>query len=232
MFYYGWFDYTGYFLVIIGAMITVVADLYINSNYRKYKRRKVQNGLTGCEVAQTILKANGLEDVYVVETRGMLSDHYDPTRKVVRLSKDVFHGSSIASTSVAAHECGHAIQDKVGYAPLRFRSFLIPFVNIGSHLGYLIVVLGLLFGHPNIAWGGVGLLLLLLLFQLVTLPVEFNASKRAGEELQKLQLLSLDEQPESKKMLRSAAYTYVASLANTILQLLRLVMIVGSRDDN
>lgn len=232
MFYYGWFDYTGYFLVIIGAVITIAADLYVNASYRKYKHKKSKGNLTGCEVAQAILKANGLSDVYVVETRGVLSDHYDPSRKVVRLSKDIFHGSSIASTSVAAHECGHAIQDKVGYAPLRFRSFLIPFVNIGSHLGYLAIVLGLCFGHPNIAWGGIGLLLFLLLFQLVTLPVEFNASKRAEEELSKLSLLTKEEQQESKKMLRSAAYTYVASLANMILQLLRLVLIVGSRDDN
>lgn len=230
--YYFGYDMIGWILTGIGALITIVADVYVNSSYKKYKRIKTEKGLTGFEVARKILDENGLKDVYVVETSGVLSDHYDPRRKTVRLSKDIFHGTSIASVSVAAHECGHALQDKTGYTFMKVRSFLIPFTNFGSKFGYIALFIGLIFGIMDFAWAGIGLLLLIVLFQLVTLPVEFNASFRANLQLEKLDVLDSHERTHSKKMLRSAAYTYVASLATTILEILRLVLIVASRSSD
>lgn len=223
----------GWILVIIGAVITIAADVYVNSSYRKYKKVKTKGGLTGCEVARKILDSNGLNDVYVVEIDGVLSDHYDPRRKTVRLSQDIFHGTSVAAVSVAAHEVGHALQDKDGYLFLRFRSFLVPFTNFGSKFGYIALFIGLIFNIMDFAWAGIGLLLLIVVFQLVTLPVEFNASNRAELQLKKHQFLEREEQEQSKKMLKSAAYTYVASLATTILEILRLLLIVigRSRDE-
>ncbi len=229
MIYYYGYDMIGWILVGIGAIITIAADAYVNSSYRKYKRVKTNQELTGCEVARKILDANGLNDVYVVETSGVLSDHYDPKRKTVRLSKDIFHGTSIASVSVAAHEVGHALQDKTGYTFMKVRSFLVPFTNFGSKFGYVALFIGLIFGIMDFAWAGIGLLLLIVLFQLVTLPVEFNASFRAEMQLDKLGILDKGEQAASKKMLRAAAYTYVASLVTTILEILRLLLIVMAR---
>ncbi len=228
--YYG-MDLTGWILIVIASIITIVADAYVNKSYGKYKRIKNENGLTGVEVARQILDANGLEDIHVVETSGVLSDHYDPSRKVVRLSKEIFHGTTIASSSVAAHEVGHAIQDKDNYIMIRIRGMLVPFVNFGSKFGYIVLFIGLLFGYINLAWGGIALLLLILIFQLVTLPVEFDASKRALVQLERQNILSHEELTGSKSMLKAAAYTYVAGLANTILQILRLVLIVLDRDD-
>jgi len=229
--YYG-LDLTGWILIVVASIITIVADVYVNNSYRKYKRINNKNGLSGCEVARKILDSNGLTSVHVVETSGILSDHYDPSRKVVRLSKDIFHGTTLASSAVAAHEVGHAIQDRDNYIFIRIRGFLVPFVNFGSKFGYIVLLIGLIFGYMDLAWGGIGLLLLILLFQLVTLPVEFNASNRALMELKKLSLLEADELEGSSKMLRAAAYTYVASLANTVLQILRLILIVANRSDD
>lgn len=225
------FDYTGYGLVILGTIITLVAQFLVNNRYNKYKKIDTSKGITGVEVARQILDENGLQDVHVTETRGLLSDHYDPTRKVVRLSHDVFHGTSIASVSVAAHECGHAIQHKEGYIFIKIRGFLVPFVNFGSNFGYIAIVIGLLFGWFDLAWAGIGLLLLILLFQLVTLPTEFNASSRALKILEKDNILTSNELGGSKQMLGAAALTYVAGLASTLLQILRLVLVVGNRDD-
>jgi len=229
--YYG-LDLTGWFLIIVAAIITIAADIYVNNSYRKYKKMECKNKLSGCEIARKILDNNGLTDVHVVETTGILSDHYDPTRKVVRLSKEIFHGTSIASVAVASHEVGHAIQDRDKYLFIRFRSFLVPFVNFGSRFGYIILLIGLIFGYIDLAWGGIGLLLLILLFQLVTLPVEFNASSRALIQLNKLAILEKEEIDGANKMLKAAAYTYVAGLANTILQILRLILVVSSRNDD
>lgn len=226
------YDYTGYGLVILGTIITLVAQFLVSSRYNKYKKINSDKGLTGVEVARKILDSNGLNDVYVTETKGVLSDHYDPNRKVVRLSHEVFHGSSIASISVAAHECGHAIQHKEGYIFIKIRGFLVPIVNLSSHLGYIAIMIGLLFNFIDLAWGGIGLLLLILLFQLVTLPTEFNASSRALKILEEDNILSVDEIGGSKKMLGAAALTYVASLASTLLQILRLVLIVSNRSDD
>ena len=227
MFYYMYF---GYGLVIIAFLITLLADIYLRTRYSKYKKINVKSGLTGAEVAREILKNNGLENVYVVETKGYLTDHYDPRAKVVRLSTDIYNGDSIASVSVAAHECGHAVQDKEGYFFLRFRSFLVPIVNFSSKFGYLAVLIGLIFGAMNLAWVGIFLLVAILLFQLITLPVEFNASKRGKIFLTKLKIVDQSERSMASSMLGAAAMTYVASLISTLLELLRLVLIVMGND--
>lgn len=227
MFYYMYF---GYGLVIIAFLITLLADIYLRTRYSKYKKINVKSGLTGAEVAREILKNNGLENVYVVETKGYLTDHYDPRAKVVRLSTDIYNGDSIASVSVAAHECGHAVQDKEGYFFLRFRSFLVPIVNFSSKFGYLAVLIGLIFGAMNLAWVGIFLLVAILLFQLITLPVEFNASRRGKIFLSKLKIVDQSERSMASSMLGAAAMTYVASLISTLLELLRLVLIVMGND--
>lgn len=229
MFYYG-YDPT-YILVLIGFLITLVAQIFVNSSYKKYKKVNTKSGLQGFEVARRILDMNGLNNVEIVETKGELSDHYDPTRKVVRLSTDIYHGATIASSSVAAHECGHAVQDKEGYFFLRLRASLVPIVNISSKVGYFAIVIGLIFGAMKLAWLGIFLELAILFFQLITLPVEFNASKRAAEYLKKEALIEASEQEGSKKMLNAAAMTYVASVVATLLEILRLVLIVSNRDD-
>ena len=227
-YYYG-FDYT-YVLVLIGFLITFLAQMYVKSSYSKYKKISTKSGLDGFEVARRILDQNGLNNVDIVEVQGELTDHYDPSRKVVRLSTDIFHGKTIASSSVAAHECGHAVQDKEDYFFLRFRSSLVPFANISSKLGYIAIMIGLIFGMIKLAWIGIALEMIILLFQLITLPVEFDASRRAAEFLKKEALIEKQEQVGSKKMLNAAALTYVASVVSTLLSVLRLVLIVSSRD--
>lgn len=227
MFYYMYF---GYGLVIIAFLITLVADIYLRTRYSKYKKVKVKSGMTGAEVAREILKDNGLDNIYVVETRGYLTDHYDPRAKVVRLSTDIYNGDSIASVSVAAHECGHAVQDKEGYFFLKLRSFLVPIVNFSTKFGYLAVLIGLIFGSMNLAWIGIILLVAILLFQLITLPVEFNASKRGKIFLSKLKVVDSGEKSMASSMLMAAAMTYLASLISTLLDLLRLVLVVMSND--
>ena len=227
MFYYMYF---GYGLVLIAFLITLVADIYLRTRYSKYKKVKVKSGMTGAEVAREILKENGLDNIYVVETKGYLTDHYDPRAKVVRLSTDIYNGDSIASVSVAAHECGHAVQDKEGYFFLKFRSFLVPIVNFSTKFGYLAVLIGLIFGSMNLAWIGIILLVAILLFQLITLPVEFNASKRGKIFLSKLKVVDSGEKSMASSMLMAAAMTYVASLISTLLDLLRLVLVVMSND--
>jgi Zn-dependent membrane protease YugP len=215
-------------ILLIGAAISIVAQIYVTGNYSKYKKVATKSQMTGLEVARTILDSHGLNNVYVVETNGMLSDHYDPSRKVVRLSNEIFHGTSIASYSVAAHEVGHAIQDKEKYNFMQFRSKIFPMVNISSYGGYIAVLIGLIFGHPETFWIGIALELVVLFFQLITLPVEFDASRRALAELKKHELLSKKELTSSKKMLNAAAFTYVAGVINTILQILRLILIFGN----
>ena len=229
MFYYG-YDPT-YILVLIGFIITLVAQFFVSSSYKKYKKINTKSGLQGFEVARRILDSNGLTNVDIVETKGELTDHYDPERKVVRLSSDIYHGATIASSSVAAHECGHAVQDKEGYFFLRLRASLVPLVNFSSKAGYIALMIGLLFGWLELAWFGIFLELAILFFQLITLPVEFDASRRAAELLKREALVEKGEQAGSKKMLNAAAMTYVASVVSTLLQILRLVLIVSNRDD-
>ena len=187
--------------------------------------------MTGFDVARKILDENGLKDIYVTEVRGNLTDHYDPVRKVIRLSTDIFHGKTIASSSVAAHEVGHAIQDKEGYSFMRFRSMMFPLVRFSSYGGYIAILVGALFGLMDLIWFGIGLEIVILLFQIITLPVEFNASSRAKDELAKYNLLNNNEINSSDRMLRAAAYTYVASVLTTILQILRLIVMFSDRDN-
>lgn len=213
------------FLYILILVIPIIAQIRINLAYNKYKKVKNDKGITGFEVARKILDSNGLEDIYVVETSGNLTDHYDPSRKVIKLSKDIFHGSSIAAASVAAHECGHAIQDKESYIFMRIRSFLVPVVNLVSSLSWIVIFIGLISEAFNIFLFGIGLISISLVFQLVTLPVEFDASKRANEELVKLKLVNKDESDGVKSMLGAAAMTYVASVLTSILEIIRLILL-------
>ena len=232
MFYYTEYNLIGYALILIGFIITLFADIYLQSTYRKMRKQTNTKKITGAEVARKILEKNKLENVYVVETRGVLSDHYDPRQKVVRLSPEVYEGTSIASLAVASHEVGHAIQDKDGYIFMRIRAFLVPLVHFGSKFGYIAIFLGLIFSMIDLAWSVVGLLLLILLFQLVTLPVEFDASRRAKSELDCLNLSSASENQSVVKMLRAAAFTYVASLVTTIMEILRLVLVILGQDQD
>ncbi|MBQ2872849.1 MAG: zinc metallopeptidase [Bacilli bacterium] len=221
-----------YALPFLGFIITLVAQIYVNNSYNKYKYQGLKNKATGAEIARTILDKNGLKDVKVKEVKGNLTDYYDPKKRVVSLSTDIYQGDTIASASVAAHECGHAIQHKEGYIFLKVRSALVPFVNFSTKIGYLVVIIGLIFSFPKVALIGLMLLLAMLLFQLVTLPVEFNASSRAKKQLIKLNVIDDYELDDSSTMLRAAALTYVASLITTLLQILRLALIVlGRRDD-
>ena len=219
-----------YGLTILAVIITIGAQFFVSSSYKKYSAVLNKKKISGRDIAKHILEKHGLSDVYVVETTGYLSDHYDPTRKVVRLSKDIFNGETIAAASVAAHECGHALQDKDGYSFMRIRSMLVPFVNFSSYAGYIAIVIGILFQSIDIIWLGIGLEIVILLFQLVTLPVEIDASKRALEELEKDHLLVDGELKQSKTMLTAAAMTYVASVATAVLEIVRLILIYGNQD--
>lgn len=221
-----------YGLPLLGVLVTAVAQWFVTHNYNKYKNVKNKGNLTGAEVASRILKKHNINNVKICEISGELTDHYDPTKKVVNLSHDIHSGTSIASVSVAAHECGHVLQDKYKYTFMKFRSMLVPIVNFSTKIGYLVVMIGLIFGFIKLAWIGIILLLAMLLFQLVTLPVEFNASSRALKELKEMKLLENYEVDDSKSMLTAAAFTYVAGMLSTLLQILRLALtIIGRRDD-
>lgn len=189
------------------------------------------SGISGFDTARRILDRNGLENINIVEISGNLTDHYDPRQKVIRLSHDIYSGTSIASVAVAAHECGHAIQDKEGYKALRIRNAIVPTVNICSKLGYVVIFLGLLMGYFNLAMIGFLLLCVILVFQLVTLPVEFNASNRAKTQIKNLDIINERGQNGVSDMLIAAAMTYVASVASTLLQLLRMFLIIIDRRD-
>lgn len=217
-------------LAIIVILIPLIAQIGVSSNYQKYKRVKNTKELTGYDVARKILDENGLGDIYIVETRGELTDHYDPTKKVVRLSSDIYHGKTIAAMSVAAHECGHAVQDKEGYTFMRIRSAIFPIVNVATSISYWIILLGFLFELLDLIYIGIALTCLGLLFQIVTLPVEFDASKRAGVFLKEYNLATEDESKEVKKMLGAAAMTYVAGVLASALQILRLILLARNND--
>lgn len=217
-------------LFIIGLIITIWAQAKVNNAYNKFRKVRCTKGLSGFEAARHILDKYGYNDVHIVETRGTLTDHYDPTHNVVRLSKDIFHGESIASIAVAAHEVGHVIQHKKGYAFMRIRSFLVPVVNLISTIGYFVMFVSIFAGITTYLMFGIIMILAALAFQLVTLPVEFDASKRANEELFALGIIDPSEATKTKEMLQAAAFTYVASLITTILNLLRLILMTRNRD--
>lgn len=216
-------------LIWIGLILTITSQIIVSSSYSRYKKKLNNKDLTGYDVARKILDKNKLNDIIILETKGNLTDHYDPARKTIKLSTDIYHGSSIASLAVAAHECGHAIQDKDGYKPMRIRSKIIPTVNICTRIGYLAIIIGAIFSYKLIEIGII-LLLALLAFQIITLPVEFNASKRALNELKTNRFLDKDETKDAKNMLLAAAFTYVASMLSTLLEILRYALIFADRD--
>jgi Zn-dependent membrane protease YugP len=213
-----------YFLLLL--IIPIYAQMKVQRAYKKYSQVPASNGYTGAEVARKILDENGLYNVRVEETHGVLSDHYDPTSKVVRLSSSNYHGHSLAGTAVAAHEVGHAIQDKEDYSFMRIRHKLVPVANIGSNLSWILILAGMLLGILNLAWLGVLFMGAAVLFQFVTLPVEFNASNRAMKQVVALGVIGADEERETKKVLDAAALTYVAAAAVAVLELLRFVFIL------
>ena len=218
-----------YGLVGISLLITLGAQAFITSSYSKFSKQRNTNNITGAEAARIVLDKNGLVNVKVEKVSGYLSDHYDPKTKTVRLSEANYTEPSIASVAVACHECGHAIQDKDGYTFLRIRRTMVPFVNICSHAGYISIILGGVMGLLGLVWLGIAAEVMILIFQLVTLPVEFDASKRGLQQIRTEQLLIGNEQKNSKTMLTAAALTYVAGVATTIIQILRLVLIYGRR---
>ena len=233
MFYPFYFDPT-YFLVIIGAVLCLLASGKVRSTYSRYQRVRSASGLTGSEAAQRILYYSGIHDVRVEHVSGHLTDHYDPRSKVLRLSDSTYSSPSVAAIGVAAHECGHAVQHAKGYAPLSLRSALVPVANFGSTIAWPLIIIGFLFNNQtsnlliNI---GIVAFSLAVLFQIVTLPVEFNASSRALAVLGETGMLQSEELSMTRKVLSAAALTYVASAASAILQLLRLVLLSNRRND-
>ena len=217
-------------IIIIGAtLITGGAQTYISANYKKYKQIGVKSNKNGFDVAREILDRNGLSNVLIIETQGELTDHYDPSKKCVRLSHDIYNGKTIAAVSVASHECGHAIQDKNGYKFLRFRNSIVPFVNFSSKIGYIAIAAGLALSILNLLYIGIAFELVILLFQLVTLPVEFNASSRALKLIKEYGIVSEEEHDGAKKMLTSAALTYVAGVLSTLAEILRYILLFAGR---
>lgn len=221
-----------YGLTIISLVITLGAQLFVNVTYKKYSKVRNERGLTGKEAARYLLDKHGLKDVKVSKTSGFLSDHYDPRSKVVRLSEENYDRASISAVSVACHECGHAIQDKEGYIFMRMRASLIPITNFASMAGYIAIVLGCCFGSLNLIWLGILCEVVILMFQLITLPVEFDASRRALRELDYAHFFNSNELKKGKTVLRAAALTYVAGVATTVIQILRLFLMYGGRRDD
>lgn len=230
MFFY-YYDWT-YMLVVIGALICLAASARVNRVFARYSTVRSHSGMTGREAAEQILRRNGIYDVQVIHIPGNLTDHYNPGKKTLGLSDSVYNSSSVAAIGVAAHECGHAVQHAVGYAPLSIRGALVPVANFGSALSWPLILIGLLMNSQMSALLiNLGILLFsaAVLFQIVTLPVEFNASGRAVKVLESSGMLYPDEVGDVKKVLRAAALTYVASAASMILQFLRLIIIGGRR---
>lgn len=232
--YYPMFYDPTYILVMIGVVICLLASAKMNSTFSKYSRVRSHSGMTGKEVAEALLHREGIYDVRVEYVAGNLTDHYDPRSKVLRLSDATYQQTSVAAIGVAAHECGHAIQHARGYAPLSIRSVLVPVANFGSSIAWPLIIIGLIMNSQTSQLFlnlGVIAFSMAVLFQIVTLPVEFNASRRALKILGNTGMLYPDEVRETRKVLTAAALTYIAGAASAILQLLRLIMISNSRRD-
>lgn len=228
--YYGFFDPT-ILLVLIGVVLSMAASAKVNSTFSKFSRVRSRTGMTGAETAKRLLDSQGIYDVQIRRVSGNLTDHYDPRTKTVNLSESVYDSASVAAVGVAAHECGHAMQDNADYVPLKLRGAIVPVANIGAQLSWPLILLGVFiggFGSPVVS---IGILLfsLSVIFQLVTLPVEFNASSRAVRLLDSTGILAGEEVGYTKQVLGAAALTYVAAAAGSILQLLRLVILFGGR---
>lgn len=221
-----YFDPT-YFLLIIGMLLAMGASAKLKTTFARYSNIRSYSGMTGAQTAQRILQSAGIYDVQVVPISGHLTDHYDPAKKQVCLSEPIYNRNSLAAVGVAAHECGHAIQHAQNYAPLNLRSAIVPVANIGSSLSWPIFILGLIFSMRGLLMTGIILFTAAVIFQLVTLPVEYNASSRALKMLENTGILIPDEVSGARKVLSAAALTYVAALAASILQLLRLVILAG-----
>lgn len=231
-----YFDMTYIVIVAPAIIFSLIASSKVNSTFRKYSRVRAASGLTGAEVARRILDANGFANVAIEQVSGSLTDHYDPRANVIRLSQPVYGSSSVAAIGVAAHETGHAVQYAVGYSPIKLRAAIIPATNIGSKLAMPLIILGLILSATaakfiTIAYAGIICFSLSALFQLITLPVEFNASRRALNTIEGFGILSGSEQDGARKVLSAAAMTYVAALAVSLAQLLRLLLMVQRRDN-
>ena len=226
-----YWDWT-YILVIIAAIISAVASMKVNTTFSRYSGVRAISGMTGAEAAQRILRSQGIMDVQVRHVSGNLTDHYDPRSKILNLSDSVYGSTSVAAIGVAAHECGHAVQHQVGYAPLNIRSTLVPIANFGQTISWPLILIGFLLNgsvSQMFLYAGVILFSAAVLFQLVTLPVEFNASSRALRLLQDNGILASDEIGKTRKVLSAAALTYVAGAIGAIVQLLRLLILIGGR---
>ena len=228
--YYGYYFDPTYILIIIAAIISLIAQWRVNSAFSKYSRVASMSGMTGAQAARMILQSNGINDVSVQRISGKLTDHYNPSTKVLNLSESVYGSTSVAAIGVAAHECGHAIQHAGGYFPLSLRTALVPVANIGSQLSWVFIIVGAILSfNQTLITIGIIMFSAAVLFQLVTLPVEFNASARALEQLESNGILYRDEVSQTRKVLSAAALTYVAAAATAILQLLRLIILFGGR---
>lgn len=232
---YGFLWDPTYVLIIIGAVICMLASARVRTTYSRYSGFRSNSQMTGAQAALRILQSQGIYDVQVIHVSGSLTDHYNPMNKTLALSDDVYQSDSVAAVGVAAHECGHAVQHARGYVPLRIRGAMVPIVNFGSFLSWPLIIIGFLMNQQTghlIMEIGIILFSLVVLFQLVTLPVEFNASHRALKILKQTQILDSQELKYTRKVLSAAAMTYVASAAAAILQLLRIVLLFGGdRDD-
>lgn len=226
-----WYYDSTYILVVIGALLCLLASARVKSTYAKYQKVRSLSGMTGAQAAERILQYSGIYDVSIARVSGNLTDNYDPRSKVLNLSETVYDNNSVAAIGVAAHECGHAIQHNRGYAALKFRAALVPVANFGATISWPIIILGVVFSYSQTLIN-IGILLFasVVVFQLVTLPVEFNASRRAVNVLNESGILYDEEVKFTKKVLGAAALTYVAGAASVILQLLRLVLLFGGRD--
>ncbi|WP_352397140.1 zinc metallopeptidase [[Clostridium] aminophilum] len=227
--YYGYYFDPTYFLILIAIAISGIASMKMKSTFLKYTRVSSRLGLTGAETAKRILESQGISDVQVVHVAGELTDHYDPRTRTVNLSDPVYASTSIAAVGVAAHECGHAVQDAVGYVPLQVRGAIVPVVNIGSSLSWPMILIGVFLSQGRLISLGIVLFSFSVIFQLVTLPVEFNASHRALRLLESTGILIRDEVNDTRKVLTAAALTYVAATIGSLLQLLRLLILFGGR---
>lgn len=228
-FYYWGFDWT-YILIIIALVISLAVQMNMKSTFQKYSRVRSASGLTGAQTAERILHSAGIYHVRVERIHGNLNDHYDPRTKVIKLSDSIYGSNSLAAVGVAAHECGHAIQDATGYAPLNIRSALVPAANLGSGLSWPLFLIGLIFSIRPLLTAGIILFCAALLFQLVTLPVEFNASGRALRTLEQTGIMAPQEIRDTRKVLGAAAMTYVAAVVASLMQLLRLILLSRRND--
>ncbi|MBB5172867.1 zinc metallopeptidase [Texcoconibacillus texcoconensis] len=225
---------TGGFLIYIALLliIPIWAQMRVKNAYKKYSQVRSSSGMSGAEVARKILNDNGLFDVKIEPVKGKLSDHYDPRAKVVRLSEENYYGDSVAGASIAAHEVGHAIQDAEDYAFLRFRHSLVPVANLGSNLSFFLILAGIILGASQMMLAGIVFMSAAVLFQLVTLPVEFNASSRAMEQMVSVGVIRNNEEKETRKVLDAAALTYVAAALVAVMELVRFILMYVAMNDD